>query len=553
MTKPPLRCAIYTRKSSDEGLDQAFNTLQAQREACEADIRAQVGEGWVSLAERYDDGGFSGGTMQRPALQRLMTDVGARKIDVVLVYKVDRLTRFLPDFARIVEAFDKTDVSFVSVTQAFNTTTSMGRLTLNMLLSFAQFEREITSERIRDKIAASKAKGMWMGGLPPLGYNVPTDGSRNLTINVREAAQVRLMFAKLLELGSLPALQRWLEIEGFRSKRRVFADGRIFGDCSFTRGALQHVMSNRIYLGQIVHKGVIHLGGHTALVDEASFNAVQAIIDGNRRAPRPPDGRTLMAGLVFDADGQPMQLISITAKAGKRYRFYGSTRLPDGAQVTDDAIRRVPTYAIDDLAQAWAQRLLRREEVGAGEVRGLIGRLEVHAAATHLVIRTGALPGAMSAASAVTEVRRILQPTEQVLTDPSHAGLLRILLPIRLVMRGGRSWLSTQGGSPLPPYVRPNAKLVQWLRNGHSILSASGVRPDSIRPMLKTRAPTSPRKRALAEFAFLAPDIQQRILSGEIQSAPLGRLPLSWAEQRRMVAQFERDVSSRNRQKVRCD
>ena len=260
MTKPPLRCAIYTRKSSEEGLDQAFNTLQAQREACEAYIRSQVGEGWVSLAERYDDGGFSGGTMQRPALQRLMTDVGARKIDVVLVYKVDRLTRFLPDFARIVEAFDKTDVSFVSVTQAFNTTTSMGRLTLNMLLSFAQFEREITSERIRDKIAASKAKGMWMGGLPPLGYNVPNDGSRNLAVNVREAAQVRLMFAKLLELGSLPALQRWLASEGLRSKRRVFAGGRIFGDCSFTRGALRHVMSNRIYLGQIVHKGVIHAG-----------------------------------------------------------------------------------------------------------------------------------------------------------------------------------------------------------------------------------------------------------------------------------------------------
>jgi len=553
MTKPPLRCAIYTRKSSDEGLDQAFNTLQAQREACEAYIRSQVGEGWVSLAERYDDGGFSGGTMQRPALQRLMTDVGARKIDVVVVYKVDRLTRFLPDFARIVEAFDKTDVSFVSITQAFNTTTSMGRLTLNMLLSFAQFEREITSERIRDKIAASKAKGMWMGGLPPLGYNAPNDGSRNLAVNVREAAQVRLMFAKLLELGSLPALQRWLESEGLRSKRRVFAGSRIFGDCSFTRGALRHVMSNRIYLGQVVHKGVIHAGGHTALVDEASFDAAQAIIDASRRAPRSAGGRTLMDGLVFDSDGQPMQLISITAKAGKRYRFYGSTRLPDGAQVADDAIRRVPTYAIDDLAQVWAQRLLQREAVGARDVRALIGRLEVHSAATHLVIRTSALPGAMSPAGALIQVRRILQPTEQVLTDPSHAGLLRILLPIRLVMRGGRSWLSTQGGSPLPPYVRPNAKLVQWLRNGHSILSASGVRPDSIRPMLKTRAPTSPRKRALAEFAFLAPDIQQRILSGEIQSVPLGRLPLSWAEQRRVVAQYERDVSSRNRQKVRGD
>lgn len=260
-----------------------------------------------------------------------------------------------------------------------------------------------------------------------------------------------------------------------------------------------------------------------------------------------------MDGLVFDADGQPMQLISITARAGKRYRFYGSTRLPDGSHVADDAIRRVATYAVDDLAQMWAQRLLQREAVGARDVRALIGRLEVNAAATHLVIRTRALPGAMSPAGALIHVRRMLQPTEQVLTDPSHAGLLRILLPIRLVMRGGRKWLSTQGGSPLPPYIRPNAKLVQRLREGHSVLSTCGMRPDSIRPMLKTRAPTSPRKRALAEFAFLAPDIQQRILSGEIQSAPLRRLPLSWAEQRRTVTQYERDVSSRNRQKVRCD
>jgi len=244
--RSPLRCAIYTRKSSDEGLHQAFNSLHAQREACEAYVRSQVGEGWILLAERYDDGGFSGGTMQRPALQRLMTDISARKVDVVVVYKVDRLTRFLPDFARIVEAFDKSDVSFVSVTQAFNTTSSMGRLTLNMLLSFAQFEREITSERIRDKIAASKAKGMWMGGLAPLGYNLPNDRTRALRVNIREAAQVRLMFAKLLELGSLPALQRWLGQEGLRSKRRVFADGRIYGDCAFSRGALRHVMNNRI-------------------------------------------------------------------------------------------------------------------------------------------------------------------------------------------------------------------------------------------------------------------------------------------------------------------
>ena len=553
MIRSHLRCAIYTRKSSDEGLDQAFNTLQAQREACEAYVRSQVGEGWILLAERYDDGGFSGGTMQRPALQRLMTDVSARKIDVVVVYKVDRLTRFLPDFTRIVEAFDKSGVSFVSVTQAFNTTSSMGRLTLNMLLSFAQFEREITSDRIRDKIAASKAKGMWMGGLAPLGYNLPNDRTRTLRVNIREAAQVRLMFAKLLELGSLPALQRWLKQEGLRSKRRAFAGGRIFGDCNFSRGALRHVMSNRIYLGQIVHKGVVHPGGHQALVDVATFDAAQAIIEAGKRAPQPPHGRTLMDGLVFDADGQPMQLISIRGRARKRYRFYGSTRLPNGAQLTDDAIRRVPTYAIDDLAKEWARRLLQQEEVGPADVRRLIGRLEVQAAATHLVVRIGALPGILTSAGALAQVRRLLQPSEQVLNDPSHAGLLRILLPVRLVMRGGRKWLSTQGGSPLPPYVRPNAKLVQRLRTGHSTLSSCGIRPDSVRPMPKASAPTSRRGRDLAEMAFLAPDIQQRILSGALQAVPLGRLPLSWTEQRRVVARYERDISNHNRQKSRCD
>ncbi|WP_246450470.1 recombinase family protein [Sphingomonas rhizophila] len=248
------RCAIYTRKSSEEGLEQGFNSLDAQREASEAYILSQACEGWVALPELYDDGGYSGGSMERPGLQQLLVDVRAGKIDVVVVYKIDRLTRSLADFARIVETFDAAHVSFVSVTQAFNTTSSMGRLTLNVLLSFAQFEREVTGERIRDKIAASKAKGMWMGGLAPLGYDLPTNGSRALVVNEAEAEVVRSIFRTYLDLQSVHRLLVHLEQEGIRSKMRVTAKGRKLGGQPFSRGAMFHLLQNRVYVGDIVHK-----------------------------------------------------------------------------------------------------------------------------------------------------------------------------------------------------------------------------------------------------------------------------------------------------------
>ena len=241
------RCAIYTRKSSDEGLDQQFNSLDAQREACEAYVLSQVGEGWTALAQFYDDGGYSGGSMQRPGLQALLADIARGRVDVVVVYKIDRLTRSLADFARIVEQFDKHEVSFVSVTQAFNTTSSMGRLTLNVLLSFAQFEREVTGERIRDKIAASKAKGMWMGGLPPLGYDPPVDSGRVLVVNEQEAMTVRLIFERYLELGSVHTLVSDLRERGVVSRARQKGDGSPSGGAPFSRGALFHLLKNRIY------------------------------------------------------------------------------------------------------------------------------------------------------------------------------------------------------------------------------------------------------------------------------------------------------------------
>jgi site-specific DNA recombinase len=276
-----LRCAIYTRKSSEEGLEQDFNSLDAQREACEAFIASQKHEGWTALQQLYDDGGFSGGTMERPAFRRLLTDVSEGRIDVVVVYKVDRLTRSLSDFAKIVEVFDKREVSFVSVTQQFNTTSSMGRLTLNILLSFAQFEREVTGERIRDKIAASKKKGMWMGGFPSLGYDVK---DRKLIVNEAEANTVQYIFRRYAELKSVRLLKADLDAQGIVSKARRAADGTRFGERPLARGALYLMLQNRIYRGEIVHKGKSHPGEHRAIIDDRLWSEVQSILQENRTA-----------------------------------------------------------------------------------------------------------------------------------------------------------------------------------------------------------------------------------------------------------------------------
>src|SRR5437660_5252847 len=252
-----LRCAVYTRKSSEHGLEQDFNSLDAQREAAEAYIKSQAHEGWRLVKGRYDDGGLSGGTLERPALQSLLNDIRAHKVDVVMVYKVDRLTRSLADFAKLVELFEAHGVSFVAVTQQFNTTTSMGRLTLNVLLSFAQFERELASERIRDKFAASRRKGMWMGGTIPLGYDVK---DRKLVVNAHEANRVCLIFRQYLSLGCVSKLRVDLDRQGVRSKQRILTSGRVLGGCCFDRGALYHLLRNRIYRGEVVHKGVAYPG-----------------------------------------------------------------------------------------------------------------------------------------------------------------------------------------------------------------------------------------------------------------------------------------------------
>src|SRR5215472_2440257 len=296
-----VRCAIYTRKSSEEGLDQEFNSLLAQREACEAFITSQRHEGWVCLRADYDDGGFSGATLARPALQRLLADIAAVRVDTVVVYKIDRLTRSLADFAKIVEILDARNASFVSVTQQFNTTSSMGRLTLNVLLSFAQFEREVIGERIRDKIAASKKKGMWMGGVSPLGYRVH---DRKLVIVDSEAELVQSIFRHYAELGSVRLLKAELDAQGRKSKSWTSAAGRVIGGKPFSRGALYLMLRNRTYRGEIVHKGQSYPSEHPPIIDQPLWDAVQMRLAGNtteRNAGIRIHQPSLLTGMLFDS------------------------------------------------------------------------------------------------------------------------------------------------------------------------------------------------------------------------------------------------------------
>ena len=339
-----VRCAIYTRKSSEEGLEQDFNSLDAQREACNAYIRSQASEGWSESPARYDDGGISGGTLVRPGLQRMLADIAAGTIDIVVVYKVDRLTRSLLDFAKLVERFDSAGISFVSVTQSFNTTTSLGRLTLNMLLSFAQFEREVTAERIRDKIAASKAKGMWMGGTPPLGYK---PNGRTLAIDEEQARLVRLIHARYRELGTVRALADWLTAGHILTPVRQTGTGKTFGGALFSRGQLYSILRNPVYVGEIVHGDKVYPGQHPALLDRTEWDAVQAQLTAHVQGThRTRSARqALLADKLVEAGGQ--RLIAVhTSKGPRRYHYYVSEQKHHGDAETG---MRIPAQAIEQL------------------------------------------------------------------------------------------------------------------------------------------------------------------------------------------------------------
>lgn len=349
--KPKLRCAAYTRKSSEEGLDQEFNSLDAQRDACEAYIASQKAEGWVLVPDRYDDGGISGGTLERPALKRLMKDIEAGKVDVVVVYKIDRLSRALMDFAKLVEVFDRHSVTFVSVTQSFNTTTSMGRLTLNILLSFAQFEREVIGERIRDKVAASRKRGIWMGGWAPFGYDVK---DRKLVINEDEAALVRSMFKRFVTGRSATTLARELAKQNVRNKY-----GKLFD-----KGYLYKMLNNRVYLGEAVHKGTSYPGEHKAIINQEEWDAVHDVLKVSphkramhSRAKTP----ALLKGLIFGPSGLAMTP-SHTRKRGRLYRYYVSTTiLKSGAGACP--IGRIPAADIENAVVDQVRGLVQTPEI----------------------------------------------------------------------------------------------------------------------------------------------------------------------------------------------
>jgi site-specific DNA recombinase len=346
---PRLQCAIYTRKSTEEGLDQEFNSLDAQREACAAFITSQVGLGWKLASDRYDDPGFSGGSMERPALKRLLEDIRGKKVDVVVVYKIDRLTRSLTDFSRIVEVFDQAGVSFVSVTQQFNTTTSMGRLTLNVLLSFAQFEREVTAERIRDKIAASKRKGMWMGGVVPLGYRVE---NRKLVMHPEEAKTVHWLFERYIQIKSVRALVDEAASHGHAGRTTVRKDGSSVTTRPFGRGNLYHLLSNPIYVGSIRHKDMVYDGEHEPIIDQTIFDEVQRLLKAQTPARKSSSNQMdghLLTGILYDEAGQKLRAVH-ASKKGVRYRYYVSRKLVEGRKKDADGWR-LPANEVDSVVE----------------------------------------------------------------------------------------------------------------------------------------------------------------------------------------------------------
>jgi DNA invertase Pin-like site-specific DNA recombinase len=348
------RCAVYTRKSTEEGLDREFNTLDAQRESCEAYIASQRAEGWTLVTDRYDDGGFSGGSLDRPALKRLLADIERGLVDVVVVYKIDRLSRSLMDFARLVEVFDAHEVTFVSVTQSFNTTTSMGRLTLNILLSFAQFEREVIGERIRDKVAASKARGMWMGGKVPLGYEVR---DRKLVVNAAEAAQVRRVFELFAETGSGIETVRRCRAEGITTRR-----GR-----PIDKGDVYKILHLRTYVGEVAHRGNVYPGEHTAIVSRALWDRVHALLQVSPRAraqANRPQSPALLKGLIFGADGRALSPTH-SRKRGRLYRYYVAQRALKG-EADDGIVRRVSAAQIEAAVMTQLRALLRQPEIIVG-------------------------------------------------------------------------------------------------------------------------------------------------------------------------------------------
>ena len=543
----PVRCAIYTRKSSDEGLEQDFNSLDAQREACEAYVLSQASEGWKLHTQRYDDGGLSGGTLERPALQRLLADIEAGRIEIVVVYKVDRLTRSLLDFAKLVDTFDAHQTSFVSVTQSFNTTNSMGRLTLNMLLSFAQFEREVTAERIRDKIAASKAKGMWMGGTPPLGYE--PDG-RSLRIVEDHAAIIRDIYRRYLEVKNVRLVAESLQNEGITSPVRISQKGKSHGGCPFSRGQLYTILKNPVYAGDIAHKGKVHPGNHQAIIARAQWDAVQAQLSDNLRGQRRirDANASLLAGLLVDAEGEPLVAVHST-KGNRRYRYYVSkahqhqTARP-GTQALRLPAREIEQVVTKELATLFANPVALLDVLQLPASPDLLDKVSM--TCTGLAPRLDPVVLWKLIAKIAVHPDRIVITfcgegfAEALGLPEGHAPspALSHVVPVRLANTGRRVRLVHENGlaangCPDPVLVRLLVKAHRWwaiLAQG-KIDIASLARDENVTASYVTR---------VVRLAFLAPPIVAAILDGSIRAdvdskamLATGAIPESWDEQAR--------------------
>lgn len=516
------RCAIYTRKSTEEGLEQAFNSLDAQREACAAYVLSQAHEGWEQIHEHYDDGGWSGGNMDRPGLKQLIADVAAGKVDVIVVYKVDRLTRSLADFARIVDTLDKAGASFVSVTQAFNTTTSMGRLTLNVLLSFAQFEREVTSERIRDKVAASKKKGIWMGGPVPLGYSL---SDRKLVMDDVEAEIVRSIFRRYSELRSVTQLVEELAQQNVRTKVRQYSNGRTAGGVHFQRGSLSQLLQNPIYIGKVSYRGELYDGEHDGIIGTDDWAEVQRIVAANRherklgKHTRYP---SLLTGMISDPDARPMTPVS-THNGSRRHRYY-VTRLKAGEG--RERAWRVPAGELDRAVMAAVCGWLRSHERPCEP-----GQLIAHRELADELPRFS-VP---QQREVLMELGMKVQLGETALSLSIDDEAQLVSLPVRMVRRGAELKVVLESDerkrTPDPVLL----KLVALAMSAQKSLFAN--KPDQLTSHYSKR-----HLWQLLRISFLAPDVVTAIVEGSQPPSLTGRrllratdLPLDWAGQRRVL------------------
>ena len=563
MTKARIRCAIYTRKSSDEGLDQDFNSLDAQHEACTAYIASQRHEGWIPDKTRYDDGGISGGTLERPALKRLLADIDGGRIQMIVVYKIDRLTRSLADFAKLVERLDQAGCSFVSVTQAFNTASSMGRLTLNVLLSFAQFEREVTAERIRDKIAASKKKGLWMGGVPPLGYDPHPDPKvRGLVVIADEARVVEAIFQLYDRLGCLNAVAREAEQRGLRSKRHHFRTGRVQGGNVFTRGQIYALLRNPIYLGKIKHKDKVWDGLHDAIISEDLWQCVQGKLQAASARPRTrinnQSGSKLppapLTGKLRDETGDRMTPTH-TKRHGRQLRYYVSNRLISGGP--DPQGWRVPAPALETLvAELIADHIdgrVREHRISfTPDLRGVDG-LRVRVQAMSQRLREGSPDLLVTLLSGGTLVPNAITLTLVPETLAAELGLkpkdldpteLTIHAPFSLRRRGVEARLIAGDRKPTPDQTLLRAldhahRWVDELKQGKPLTQIAATTPHSD-SYVRTRS----------QLAFLSPKIQRAILDGaqpaELTLERIIRkpIPLDWTLQERIYGFAQAKIDS---------